>query len=75
MKDPTRVDASDYLSRAKARAIKWDTGAKLLSIQASPVVDKKVDLSQPGARIVYTYASPTATAPDAKPSALPERSA
>lgn len=58
VKDPAHVDPIDFLARAKARALKWDSSARLFSIAASPVVDKKIDLSKPDARLVYTYVAP-----------------
>jgi hypothetical protein len=55
--DLTRVDASDLYPKIKERAAQWSTGARLISISASPVVGSKVDLSATGGEIVYQFAA------------------
>jgi len=55
--DLTHADASDLYPKVKQRATQWSSGARLISIVASPVVGTQVDLSAPGSELVYQFAA------------------
>lgn len=53
--DPKEADPSDLYTQAFARAKAWNPEPKLLAIDAGPVVDRRVDLTAPDAKIVFTF--------------------
>jgi len=55
--DLTRIDVSDLYPKVKQQAARWSSGARLVSITASPVVGSKVDLSAAGSEIIYLFAA------------------
>ncbi len=53
--DPTKADPSEQLARARKLATAWCADARLLSIVAAPVVEKRVDFAAPDAHITFTW--------------------
>lgn len=67
--DPRNVDPGELSPAVQHRARAFSPASRLLSIAASPVVGRGVDLSAPDAQVVYTYYAPKqdpALAPNAK---------
>jgi hypothetical protein len=56
--DPSQVDPSDVLARAKSRALVWNRDAVLVSMRAEPVSEGKVNLTS-GGTIEYVFGKPT----------------
>lgn len=56
--DPSQVDPSDVLARAKVRALVWNRDALLVSMRAEPVNAGKVNLTS-GGTIEYVFGKPT----------------
>jgi hypothetical protein len=55
---PAAADPNDLYLPARAKALQWNAKARLLSIAAQPLKDQAVDLTTPGAHIVYTFFAP-----------------
>lgn len=53
--DPKKVDPSHIYPRVYTKAVRWYSDARLLSIEAGPVIDKNVDLTASDGKIVYTF--------------------
>jgi hypothetical protein len=58
IEDPSKVDPSDVLVRAKSRALVWHRDAVLVSMRAQPMSDGKVNLTS-GGTIEYVFGKPT----------------
>lgn len=58
--DPGAVDAATVLVKTEAHARRWDRDARLVFVEAAPVVAGKVDTKH-GGRILVVYAKPGAS--------------